>query len=108
MALTIANTFVIDSATGARVASFTVTFDNVYPTGGEILDISSWFQGSPDVYVAGDDGVVVQHNRGTSAAGLLLAYEAGADGAALDQVANACDLSAVITKVLVIGNKAIA
>ena len=110
MSLTITNNWNQPLTGGARLCSFTVTFDNSYPTGGETFDISGYFQGSPDVQVTGDDGYVIEHDRGTAAAGKLVArygdYDATADGALID-VANTTDLSAVIVKVLVIGDEAL-
>jgi len=107
VALTISATHSTELPSGARQVAFTVTFDSSYPTGGEVFDVSTWFSGSPHVNPGGgDDGYVIQHDRGTAAAGVLLAYEAGADGAALDEVANTTDLSAVICHVVVIGTPA--
>ena len=105
MAITIAAANSCELPNGSRQVIFTVTFDNSYAAGpGEVFDVSAWFSGSPDVNPGGgDDGYVIQHDRGTAAAGVLIVYEAGADGAALDEVAGTTDLSALIAKVTVTG-----
>jgi hypothetical protein len=79
--------------------------DALYATSGETLDLSTYILGtdSPVVLLGGDDGFVLQHNRGTSSAGKVLAFEAGADGAALDECGVNTVLSAVISPCIVIG-----
>jgi len=103
MALTISITSVDDKNNGDVEISGTVTFDSSYPTGGEVFDISDYISAIKSANFSGDDGYVIQHNRGTPAAGVLLAYEAGADAAALDEVADTTDLSSLISYFAVIG-----
>ncbi len=96
MAVTITVQHSCELPNGARQIDGTVTFDSSYPAGGEVFDISAYLSGSPNVRCSGDDGYEIQHDRGTAAAGKLLAYEAGADTAPLDEVTATTDLSAVI------------
>ena len=104
MSLTIALVSSSEMPNGHRQATFIFTFDASYPAGGEVRDISSWFSGSPDlVGQGGDDGYVIQDDRGTAALGKVLAFEAGADAAALDEVTATTDLSAVIVKATYVG-----
>ena len=104
-----AATFTVGSVThlpnGEVLVRGTATLSNVYLTGGETLDLSTWLSGSPLV-VANGDVANVKHNAGTAAAGKLIAYQAngGAAGlAALVQAANAADLSGVTCTVVAIG-----
>ena len=83
MATTVSVTSVCELPNGERMIRGTGTLDASYAAGGEVIDLSTWFTGSPTVLVGGDDGYEVQHDRGTAAAGKLVAYEAGADAAAL-------------------------
>jgi len=92
---------------GHIMAYGTMTFDSVYVTGGETMDVSSIFSGTPIVVVGGgDDGYVCRHNRGNAASGVLQLYFANggaAAGAALIEATNATDASAVIVTVNIIG-----
>lgn len=85
----------------------TVTFDNLYVTGGETLDLSSYILStdSPTVLLNGDDGYVARHDRGTAAAGTVLLYYdiASSTNAASAQVAVNTDVSAVICPFVAIG-----
>jgi len=95
---------------GGKIAYGTATLSNVYLTGGETMDVSSEFAGSPIVLSGGDDGYVVRHDRGNASAGKLIAYAANggaAAAAALVQVANATDLSAAICHVVIVGAPAL-
>jgi hypothetical protein len=84
-------------ARGLQFEFGTLAFDNSYPTGGEAVS----FGFTPDVVVVAPmDGYVFAWD---SANGKVLAYEAGADGAALDEVANETDLSAVTTHYIALG-----
>ena len=69
-----------------------ITFDDSYPTGGEGLSATQL--GLEEVYIVlisqKSDGYVVQYDYSNEK---LEIYEAGADGAALDEVANTTDLS---------------
>jgi hypothetical protein len=86
----------------------TCTMDESYATGGEVMDMSSYILStdSPVIIFGGDDGYVLQSDRGTSAANLAIAYEAGADAASLDEVTAATNLAAVISPVIAIGKAA--
>lgn len=85
-----------------RVRIVDVTFDNSYPTNGESFAPSDVGLHEIDaVIVTGDTGgYVVQYDRANEK---LVAYEAGADGAALDEVANTTDLSSVTITAIAIG-----
>ncbi len=106
MAMTVTVTATCDLPNGDRLVRGTATFDSSYATGGEVMDLSTQLSGSPTVLLSGDDGYVPQHDRGTAAAGQVLAYEAGVDAAALDEVAATTDLSAVICPFVAIGTPA--
>jgi hypothetical protein len=111
VALTIATDFSANLGGGALLKVYTVTFDASYPTGGETMDISADFSGSPSVIPSGPsdagEGYFVGHDQGTAAAGILIAFESGADGTANDEVTNATDLSGLIIKCIAIGNGAV-
>ena len=91
---------------GARMVTGTVTCSEEYTTSGEILTGLSTYilsTDSPTVMLCGQDGYVLQWDAGTCAAGKVLAYEAGADAAALDEVAASTNLGAVVGQVIAIG-----
>jgi hypothetical protein len=84
---------------------FQVTLDSSYPTGGEALDFTSLSDFSAvDLVVplnsSSANGYVPQWDAANSK---LLMYEAGADAAALDEVADTTDLSAETIVVMVFG-----
>ncbi len=104
MALTIANVKPLTPGPSTGGYRMRVTFDNSYPTGGEVLDLSDYLSTIEHVQVSAKaSGYVIQHDHGTPAAGVLQAFEAGADAAPLDEVADTTDLSAVVCDVLVFG-----
>ena len=82
-----------------------VTFDSSYPTGGETLDFTT----------LGFDTVLAVIPAGKTTGGYEFAYDYGnskiiaywvdtsVDGAAMAQVANTTDLSAVVARFVVIG-----
>ncbi|MEE9366915.1 MAG: hypothetical protein V3W44_09535 [Dehalococcoidales bacterium] len=107
MAATVANVKVLWSVGGGLAISGRATLSATYLTGGETLDLSSYFQGSPLVIPTGDDGYVIEHDRGNAAAGKLLARFANggaAAGAALIELTNAVDTSAVICSFIAVGD----
>ena len=109
MAITISVTQSTNLPGGFRLISGTVTFDDSYPTGGETMDLSSYLlsTSSPTVIINGDDGYVIQHDRGTAAAGKLIAYGTGsANKAALTQQDATTNLSTVICPFTAIGQAA--
>ena len=92
------------NVTGNRLTvALKITFDDSYPTGGEPLDLTTYVENIETVSIEVSGGYVFQYDRTNKK---VLAYEAGADGAALDQVANATNLSTVITYVSVTGGRA--
>ena len=92
------------NVTGNRLTvALKITFDDSYPTGGEPLDLTTYVENIETVGIEVSGGYVFQYDRTNKK---VLAYEAGADGAALDQVANATNLSTVITYVSVTGGRA--
>lgn len=110
MAVTVS---VIDSSlvsAGQRQIRGSLTMDSSYATGGEVMDVSTYFAGSPTVVIGGADGYMLEHNQGTAAAGKVLARYSSVNsknGAnetlALVQVADGTDLSAVNTTFLAMG-----
>tara|TARA_R100001509_G_scaffold128481_1_gene81886 strand:- start:3773 stop:4084 length:312 start_codon:yes stop_codon:yes gene_type:complete len=92
------------NVTGNRLTvALKITFDDSYPTGGEALDLTAYVENIETVGIEVSGGYVFQYDRTNKK---VLAYEAGADGAALDQVANATNLSTVVTYVSVTGGRA--
>lgn len=80
-----------------------VTLDSSYPTGGEAVDFVAalgWnsLTGLVSINSTAATGYVPQWDGSK-----ILMYEAGADAAALDEVANTTDLSAETMTCLVIG-----
>tara|TARA_R100000234_G_C4849208_1_gene114401 strand:+ start:90 stop:425 length:336 start_codon:yes stop_codon:yes gene_type:complete len=109
MALTI--TTPSGAATGAAIhggtpSKFTikrVQFDSSYPTGGESLSAADLgFTALHMVIVQAEStlGYVAQYDYTNEK---IEVYEAGADGAALDEVANTTNLSSLYVRVLAYG-----
>lgn len=102
MAAVFTKTYERDLGNGVKLVTGTLAFDSSYPTGGEAVDLSSYFPGGTIIQVMADPcssgGYVVGHDYGTPAAGKFMAYwcdyDAGADGA-LVQVTATTDLSAL-------------
>jgi len=87
---------------GSSLITGTITMDSSYPTGGESLaSLFATYLSSVVHLQAGLNGGYVP--EWDSANGKLLVFEAGADGAALDEVADTTDLSAVVFPVMVMG-----
>lgn len=108
MAATLSNVVTTPLGGGYRMVAGYATLSNVYLTGGETMDLSTYLltSGYPVVQLTGDDGYHVEHNRGTAAAGKILAYTENCNhttNAALIQLANASDASAVICSFIAIG-----
>lgn len=104
MAITLSSVNVSPLGSGLVVVCGLATFDSSYAgSGGEVMDLSAYFDGSPIVIANGDDGYVVQHNRGTAAAGKLIAYLQDTDGGPLIEVTATTDLSAVICPFVAFG-----
>lgn len=80
----------------------TVTFDSSYATGGEALTAVTLGLESVHIVLLSmeNSGYVAQYDYTNSKVAL---YEAGADGAILDEVANTTDVSAVVVRVLAFG-----
>ncbi len=81
-----------------------ITPDDSWLAAGEDLDLSSYV-GIPESIVldGGSTGYVWQYDHTNKK---LLAFEAGADGAALDAVANTTDLSTHTVRITVSGRRA--
>ena len=109
MAITV-STVVRSSLPGGRVlVAGLFTFDNVYATGGETMDLSAYLLGTstPLIVVSGDDGWMVQGDRGTASANKVLCYGSADTNAAVNQqAAVSTDLSAVIGTFIAIGTAA--
>jgi hypothetical protein len=101
MAATVSSVLCTEMPNGERQVRGTATI-GVYTTGGVTCDISAYISGTPsEVMVESSGGYVFEHDGGTSAAGVIEAYYANggaSGGAALVQVANATNLSAVTTR----------
>tara|TARA_R100000988_G_C3948660_1_gene139923 strand:- start:62 stop:373 length:312 start_codon:yes stop_codon:yes gene_type:complete len=92
------------NVTGNRLTvALKITFDSSYPTGGEALDLTAYVSNIETVGIEVSGGYVFQYDRSNKK---VLAYEAGADSAALDEVANATNLSSTVTYVTVTGGRA--
>tara|TARA_B100000900_G_C20283839_1_gene595210 strand:- start:50 stop:361 length:312 start_codon:yes stop_codon:yes gene_type:complete len=92
------------NVTGNRLTvALKITFDSSYPTGGEPLDLTTYVSNIETVHVEVSGGYVFQYDRSNKK---VLAYEAGADSAALDEVASATNLSSTVTFVTVTGGRA--
>tara|TARA_R100001509_G_C4882301_1_gene220552 strand:- start:3549 stop:3860 length:312 start_codon:yes stop_codon:yes gene_type:complete len=92
------------NVTGNRLTvALKVTFDDSYPTNGEALDLTAYVSNIETVHVEVSGGFVFQYDRTNKK---LKAFEAGADGDALDEVDNATNLSSVVTYVTVTGGRA--
>ncbi len=82
-----------------------VAFDSSYPTGGETFDVSAWFASVDTVvHIPSDTAVeglagdrIFAHDKGTAAAGVLLAYDEDNTSGIYAQIADMTDLSAVYT-----------
>jgi|TARA_Y100000114_G_C11705298_1_gene300606 hypothetical protein len=79
-----------------------ITFDDSYPTGGEGLSATQL--GLEEVYIVlisqKSDGYVVQYDYSNEK---LEIYEAGADGAALDELGNTADASGIAIRLIAYG-----
>lgn len=94
------------SSTEKYLGIFQITLDSSYDaTNGEAVDFTSLsdFSAVDDVFIIGAEatGYVPQYDI---ADGAIRVFEAGADAAALDEVANTTDLSSVTVNVLVVGD----
>ena len=80
----------------------TCTFDDSYATGGESLTATTLGLESLHILLLSieNSGYVAQYEYTNSKIAL---YEAGADGAILDEVGNTTDVSAVVVRVLAFG-----
>ena len=103
MALTVAQ-LGRTNVTGNRLTvALKITFDDDYQAGRMALDLTDYVNNIETVSIEVSGGYVFQYDR-TNAK--VLAYEAGADGAALDEVTAATDLQTVITYISVSGGRA--
>lgn len=92
------------NVTGNRLTvALKITFDSSYPTGGEALDLTSYVNNIETAMIEGSGGYVFEYDRTNKK---VKAFEAGADGAALDEVTAATNLSTVVTYVTVSGGRA--
>jgi len=99
MAVTVAVTYESEGIMGPKAIAGTLTMDADYDatSGGIVADLSDYLSGTVVVVPACNLGYVPEHS-GTAAAGKIQVYEAGADGAALDEVADSTDLSNIVFK----------
>ena len=94
-----------EGATIGGASKFTIKriqFDSSYASGGESLTAANLGMTAIHIVIAQaeDSGYVAQYDYTNST---LALYEAGADAAALDEVANTTDVSAVYVRVLAYG-----
>lgn len=94
-----------DNVSGSRkTVVLKVVPDASWLAAGEALDLTDWVKTIESISLdGGATGYVWQYDR---AGKLLLAFEAGADGAALDAVANTTDLSTHTVFITVTGRRA--
>ena len=80
----------------------TATFDSSYATGGEALTATTLGLESIHIVLLSieNSGYVAQYDYTNSK---IVLYEAGGDGAILDEVGNTTDVSAVVVRVLAFG-----
>lgn len=92
----------IPGGTGSRFIIKRIQFDSSYPTGGESLTAGDLgFKSLHVILCHGEDsGYVPQYDYTNSK---MAVYEAGADAAALDEVADTTDLSAFYIRVVAYG-----
>ncbi len=85
-----------------RQHSGTITFDSSYPTGGEAVTAANFGLSVMDhlQFNQGEDGYVFHWDKANAK---IIAYEAGADGAPLDEVADTTDLSSVVVEAIATG-----
>lgn len=93
---------------GCRIIAGIMTMTNTYVTSGtnNEMVLSSYFLSSSSpmvVFTGATTGYMPVHNNGTAAAGKVLLYEAGADGAGLDEFANAGDASGLNAMFIAMG-----
>ena len=106
MALTISNPSNARDTTGVpgdmKYVIKTITFDSSYPTGGEaIASTEVGLESIALVLISPDhNGYVAQFDYTNSKISL---WEAGADGAALDEFASTGDASAVVVRAIFYG-----
>jgi hypothetical protein len=83
MALTVEQQGRRNVAGNRLTVNLKLTFASTYATGGEALDLTTYVPNVENVNIEGSDGYVFSYDRTN---GKVLAWEAGADSAALDQV----------------------
>jgi hypothetical protein len=93
------------NVTGNRLSvALKVTPDDSWLAAGESLDLTAYVSNIETVHVESDiGGYVWAYDR---SAKKILAYESGADGASLDAVADATDLSGQTVYITVTGGRA--
>ena len=106
MALTITNPGSSSDVTGVpgniKYVIKDITFDDSYPTGGESYTATQ--MGLEELYIVlisqKSDGYVVQYDYTNEKFEI---YEAGADGAALDELGNTADASGIAIRIIAYG-----
>tara|TARA_R100000149_G_scaffold65190_2_gene38872 strand:- start:944 stop:1258 length:315 start_codon:yes stop_codon:yes gene_type:complete len=93
------------SATGSmKTVHLEITPDDSWLAAGEVLDLTQYVPVIESVVLdGGATGYVWQYDHANKK---LLAFEAGADGAALDAVADATNLSSHTVRITVSGRRA--
>jgi hypothetical protein len=103
MALTVAQ-LGRTNVTGNRLTvALKITPDASWLAAGELLDLTTYVSNIESVHIESTTGYVFSYDRANKK---LLAWEAGADGAALDAVADATNLSALSVFITVTGGRA--
>ena len=92
------------NVTGNRLTvALKITPDSSWLAAGESLDLTTYVSNIETVHIESPGGYVFNYDRTNKK---LLAYEAGADGAALDAVSDATNLSSLSVYLTVTGGRA--
>ena len=96
MAASFTVTYQGEGTSGYRMIAGTCTI-GVYITDGVDADLSDYFSGSPVVMLGHDDGYLVEHNRGTAAAGKIICRVSNSTAnSTFPQESNATNLANVV------------
>jgi hypothetical protein len=103
MALTVAQLGRTNVAGNRLSVALKITPDSSWLAAGEALDLTTYVSNIETVHIENPGGYVFNYDRANKK---LLAYEAGADAAALDAVADATNLSSLSVYLTVTGGRA--
>ena len=103
MALTVAQLGRTNVSGNRLSVALKITPDASWLAAGEALDLTTYVSNIETVHIESPGGYVFHYDRTNKK---LLAYEAGADGAALDAVSDATNLSSLSVYLTVTGGRA--